>query len=161
MAGNTLSSARATETNDFWRRRFASPVPETSLPLDHPRPPRGEGAVSRAQRTAVLTVTADMVTQLTAFVALLHRYGGTAATETAVAHEGLPLRVTIDGDTPFTELRDQITAVRAEAAAHHLPTTDLLRLLAPEPFRGGGLLCATGFGPTPGTRPAHWTWPSR
>ncbi|MFI5885736.1 non-ribosomal peptide synthase/polyketide synthase [Streptomyces sp. NPDC051554] len=149
MAGNTLSSARATETNDFWRRRFASPVPETSLPLDHPRPPRGEGAVSRAQRTAVLTVTADMVTQLTAFVALLHRYGGTAATETAVAHEGLPLRVTIDGDTPFAELRDQITAVRADAAAHHLPTTDLLRLLAPEPFRGGGLLCATGFGPTP------------
>ncbi|MFJ9377999.1 non-ribosomal peptide synthase/polyketide synthase [Streptomyces sp. NPDC101455] len=149
MAGNTLSSAQVTATNDFWRRRFASPVPETSLPLDHPRPSRGESAVSRARRAAVLAVTADETTRLTAFVALLHRYGGTTATETAVAHDGLPLRVTIDGDTPFSQLRDRIEAVRAEAATHHLPTTDLLRLLAPEPFRGGGLLCATGFGPNP------------
>ena len=149
MAGNTLSSARATATNDFWRRRFASPVPETSLPLDFPRPPRGEAEASHARRTAPFAATTDEATQLTAFVALLHRYGGTTATETAVAHEGLPLRVTIDGDTPFAQLRDQITAVRGEAVAHHLPTADLLRLLAPEPFRGGGLLCATGFGLDP------------
>ncbi|WP_405994732.1 non-ribosomal peptide synthase/polyketide synthase [Streptomyces sp. NBC_00986] len=149
MAGNTLSSARATETNDFWRRRFASPVPETSLPLDFPRPPRQDGTAPRARRATPLAVTADEATQLTAFVTLLHRYGGTTATETAVAHEGLPLRVTIDGDTPFAQLRDQITAVREEAVAHHLPTTDLLRLLAPEPFRSGGLLCATGFGADP------------
>ncbi|MFJ9247502.1 non-ribosomal peptide synthase/polyketide synthase [Streptomyces sp. NPDC101776] len=147
MAGNTLSSAQATATNDFWRRRFASPVPETSLPLDHPRPPRQEGPAPLARRAAPLAPTSDAATRLAAFVALLHRYGGTTATETAVAHEGLPLRVTIDGDTPFAELREQITAVRAEAAAHHLPTAELLRLLAPEPFRGGGLLCATGFGP--------------
>ncbi|MBK3569828.1 amino acid adenylation domain-containing protein, partial [Streptomyces sp. MBT62] len=153
MAGNTLSSGRAeaqaTATNDFWRRRFASPVPETALPLDFPRPPRQDGPVPRARRTAVLDTTADTATRLAAFVALLHRYSGTTATETAVAHEGLPLRVTIDGATPFAQLRDQISAVRAEAAAHHLPTTDLLRLLAPEPFRGGGLLCATGFGTDP------------
>ncbi|MER7644101.1 non-ribosomal peptide synthase/polyketide synthase [Streptomyces sp. NPDC126522] len=149
MAGNTLSSARATATNDFWRRRFASPVPETSLPLDFPRPPRGDAEVPRAHRTAPLAVTADEATRLTAFIALLHRYGGTTATEAAVAHEGLPLRVTIDGDTPFAQLRAQITAVREEAAAHHLPTAELLRLLAPEPFRGGGLLCATAFGADP------------
>ncbi|MFJ3899012.1 non-ribosomal peptide synthase/polyketide synthase [Streptomyces sp. NPDC090083] len=149
MAGNTLSSARATATNDFWRRRFASPVPETSLPLDFPRPPRGDGEVPRARRVIPLATTADEATRLGAFVALLHRYGGTTATETAVAHQGLPLRVTIDGDTPFAQLRDQVTAVREEAAAHHLPTADLLRLLAPEPFRGGGLLCATGFGADP------------
>lgn len=105
-------------------------------------------------------MTADEATRLTAFIALLHRYGGTTATETAVAHEGLPLRVTIDGDTPFAQLRDRITALREEAAAHHLPTADLLRLLAPEPLRGGGLLCATGFGTSPGTRPAPWTWHS-
>ncbi|SEC91104.1 non-ribosomal peptide synthase domain TIGR01720/amino acid adenylation domain-containing protein [Streptomyces sp. 3213] len=103
----------------------------------------------RARRTAVLATTADTATQLAAFAALLHRYSGTTATETAIAHEGLPLRVTIDGDTPFAQLRDQIEAVRAEAAAHSLPTADLLRLLAPEPFRGGGLLCATGFGTAP------------
>ncbi|MCX4809470.1 non-ribosomal peptide synthase/polyketide synthase [Streptomyces sp. NBC_01239] len=149
MAGNTLSSARATATNDFWRRRFASPVPETSLPLDFPRPSRGDGEVPRAHRAAPLAATADEATRLTAFISLLHRYGGTTATETAVAHEGLPLRVTIDGDTPFAQLRDQITAVREEAAAHQLPTAELLRLLAPEPFRGGGLLCATGFGADP------------
>ncbi|MFJ2161022.1 non-ribosomal peptide synthase/polyketide synthase [Streptomyces sp. NPDC087856] len=149
MAGNTLSSARATATNDFWRRRFASPVPETSLPLDFPRPPRADAEVPRAHRTAPLAATADEATRLAAFIALLHRYGGTTATETAVAHEGLPLRVTIDGDTPFAQLRDRITAVREEAAAHHLPTAELLRLLAPEPFRGGGLLCATGFGADP------------
>ncbi|WP_427923869.1 non-ribosomal peptide synthase/polyketide synthase [Streptomyces sp. cg40] len=149
MAGNTLSSAGSTATNEFWRRRFASPVPETALPLDFPRPPRQDGPVSRARRTAAFDTTADAATQLAAFAALLHRYSGTTATETVVAHEGLPLRVTIDGDIPFAQLRDQIEAVRAEAAAHPLPTADLLRLLAPEPFRGGGLLCATGFGADP------------
>ncbi|MFJ9899223.1 non-ribosomal peptide synthase/polyketide synthase [Streptomyces sp. NPDC091280] len=153
MAGNTLSSAQAeaqaTATNEFWRRRFAAPVPETALPLDFPRPPRQDAPVSRAHRTVPLGATADPATQLAAFAALLHRYSGTPATETAIAHQGLPLRVTIDGDTPFARLRDRLKAVRAEAATHHLPTTDLLRLLAPEPFRGGGLLCATGFGADP------------
>ncbi len=104
-------------------------------------------------------MTADTATQLTAFIALLDRYGGTTATETAVAHEGLPLRVTIDGDTPFAQLRDRTTAVREEAAAHRLPTTELLRLLAPEPFRGEAAACCApaASAPTPGTRPAPWT----
>ncbi|MGW1753126.1 non-ribosomal peptide synthase/polyketide synthase [Streptomyces mirabilis] len=143
------SSARASAADDFWRRRFASPVPETSLPLDFPQPSRPEGPVSRARRAAVLDVTADEVTRLAAFVALLHRYGGTPATEVTVAHEGLPLRVAVDGGTAFAELRERVAAARAEAVAHHLPTAELLRLLAPEPFRGGGLLCATGFGTAP------------
>ncbi|MGW4980233.1 non-ribosomal peptide synthase/polyketide synthase [Streptomyces mirabilis] len=143
------SSARASVADDFWRRRFASPVPETSLPLDFPQLSRPEGPVSRARRAAVLDVTADEVTRLAAFVALLHRYGGTQATEVTVAHEGLPLRVAVDGGTAFAELRERVAAARAEAVAHHLPTAELLRLLAPEPFRGGGLLCATGFGTAP------------
>ncbi|MCX5087583.1 non-ribosomal peptide synthase/polyketide synthase [Streptomyces sp. NBC_00365] len=149
MSGNTRSSARARAADDFWRRRFASPVPETSLPLDFPQPSRPEGPVSRARRAAVLDVTADEMTRLAAFVALLHRYGGTAATEVTVAHEGLPLRVAVDGDTAFADLRERVTAACAQAVTHHLPTAELLRLLAPEPFRGGGLLCATGFGPAP------------
>ncbi|MFG3027365.1 non-ribosomal peptide synthase/polyketide synthase [Streptomyces sp. NPDC048253] len=148
MSGNTRSSARATAT-DYWRRRFAAPVPQPALPLDFPHPPRQEGPAPRARRAAASAATADRVTALAALVALLHRYGGAAATGTAVAHEGLPLRVAVDGDTPFAELRERVGEARAEAADHRLPTAELLDLLAPEPFRGGGLLCATGFGDAP------------
>ncbi|MEU1192933.1 non-ribosomal peptide synthase/polyketide synthase [Streptomyces sp. NPDC005859] len=148
MSGNTRSSAQAT-ASDYWRRRFAAPVPPPALPLDSPHPPRQEGTAPRARRATTLDVTAGEAAELAAFVALLHRYGGAAATGTAVAHEGLPLRVEVDGDTPFAELCARVTAARAEAAAHRLPTVELLRLLAPEPFRGGALLCATGFGAAP------------
>ncbi|MFF1440224.1 non-ribosomal peptide synthase/polyketide synthase [Streptomyces sp. NPDC058295] len=147
MSGNTRSSAQATAT-DYWRLRFAAPVPQPALPLDFPHPPRQEGTAPRARRAAAPAPAADRATGLAALVALLHRYGG-AATGTAVAHEGLPLRVAADGDTPFAELRARVGAALTEAAAHRLPTADLLALLAPEPFRGGGLLCATGFGDAP------------
>ncbi|MER7187351.1 amino acid adenylation domain-containing protein, partial [Streptomyces hyaluromycini] len=86
---------------------------------------------------------------LAAFAALLHRYGGAAAQDLTVAHEGLPLRLVVNGTTPFAELRDHVTTARAQAAAHRLPTAELLRLLAPEPGRGGALLCAVGFGAAP------------
>ncbi|WP_062648989.1 non-ribosomal peptide synthetase [Streptomyces maremycinicus] len=145
MSGNTRSSAQATAA-DHWRRRFAAPVPQPALPLDFPHPPRQDGPAPRARRTAPLGATASRTAGLAALVALLHRYGGAAATGTAVAHEGLPLRVAVDADTSFAELCERVARTYAEAAAHRLPTADLLTLLAPEPFRGGGLLCATGFG---------------
>ncbi|OQR64135.1 non-ribosomal peptide synthetase [Streptomyces maremycinicus] len=145
MSGNTRSSAQATAA-DHWRRRFAAPVPQPALPLDFPHPPRQDGPAPRARRTAPLEATASRTAGLAALVALLHRYGGAAATGTAVAHEGLPLRVAVDADTPFAELCERVARTYAEAVAHRLPTADLLALLAPEPFRGGGLLCATGFG---------------
>ncbi|MGW0870630.1 non-ribosomal peptide synthase/polyketide synthase [Streptomyces sp. NPDC002740] len=150
MSGNTRSSAQATAT-DYWRRRFAAPVPQPALPLDFPHPPRQEGPAPRARRAVALELeaAADEAARLAALVALLHRYGGAAATGTAVAHDGLPLRVEVDGDTPFAELRARVTQARTQAAAHRLPTAELLALLAPEPFRGGGLLCATGFGSAP------------
>ncbi|MEU9347336.1 non-ribosomal peptide synthase/polyketide synthase [Streptomyces sp. NPDC048278] len=94
-------------------------------------------------------MTADEPTLLAAFVALLHRYGGGTAQDLTVAHEGLPLRLRVNGTMTFAELRDHVTAVHAQAAAHRLPTAALLRLLAPEPGRGGALLCAVGFGPAP------------
>ncbi|MDR6977742.1 amino acid adenylation domain-containing protein/non-ribosomal peptide synthase protein (TIGR01720 family) [Streptomyces sp. 3330] len=149
MSGNTRSSAQATAT-DYWRRRFAAPVPRPALPLDFPHPSRREGTAPRARRAAALEATADEGAQLTALVALLYRYGGAAATEAAVvAYDGLPLRVAVDAGTPFAELRERVAQACAQAAAHRLPTAELLALLAPEPFRGGGLLCATGFGGAP------------
>ncbi|MER5585603.1 non-ribosomal peptide synthase/polyketide synthase [Streptomyces asoensis] len=148
MSGNTRTSGQATAA-DYWRRRFTAPAPQPALPLDLPHPTRRDGDAPRARRTAPLETAPDGTAALTAFVALLHRYGGATATALTVAHEGLPLRVGTDGGTTFAALCAQVADVRAQAAAHRLPTADLVRLLAPEPFRGGALLCATGFGHTP------------
>ncbi|MFD3586902.1 non-ribosomal peptide synthase/polyketide synthase [Streptomyces sp. NPDC058683] len=140
---------RATTTEDYWRQKFAAPAPETALPHDFPHPPRSQERRRPARRTVASGTTADEATQLAAFAALLHRYGGAAATEMTVAHDGLPLRLTVAGGHSFAQLRARVTAARTEAAAHRLPTAGLLRLLAPEPGRGGALLCATGFGAAP------------
>ncbi|MFG3288621.1 non-ribosomal peptide synthase/polyketide synthase [Streptomyces sp. NPDC048179] len=158
MSGNTRSSApssatdsaaQTTPTEDYWRERFAAPAPETSLPLDLPYPAHPLEPRPRATRAAALAAPADEATLLAAFVALLHRYGGGTAQDLTVAHDGLPLRLSVAGGMPFAEVREHLAATRAEAAAHRLPTTELLRLLAPEPGRGGALLCATGFGTAP------------
>ncbi|MER8033008.1 non-ribosomal peptide synthase/polyketide synthase [Streptomyces bauhiniae] len=119
------------------------------MPLDRPYPGRPDGPAPRAQSTAQLGTDAGEDTLLAVFVALLHRYAAAPATELTLAHDGLPLRITVDGGAPFSELRERVTAARAEAGEHRLPTAELLRLLTPEPTRGGGVLCATGFGPAP------------
>ncbi|QKW26034.1 non-ribosomal peptide synthase/polyketide synthase [Streptomyces seoulensis] len=156
MSGNRRSStpsaaatARAATSADHWRERFGSPAPQTSLPFDFPHPPHPRRSGPYADRTAPPGPTADETTRLAAFTALLHRYGGGAPGEVTVAHEGLPLRVPVHGELSFARLRERVAAVRDEAAAHRLPTGELLRLLAPEPGRGGALLCAAGFGPAP------------
>ncbi|MFD4599967.1 non-ribosomal peptide synthase/polyketide synthase [Streptomyces sp. NPDC058464] len=154
-ASTSVSTARTGPAEDYWRERFAAPVPETSLPFDHPHPARPQEPRPRAGRTVELTGPAglpglaDEPTLLAVFVALLHRYGGGAAQDLTVAHEGLPLRLVVNGAMSFAELRDHVTAARAQATAHRLPTAELLRLLAPEPGRGGALLCAVGFGTAP------------
>ncbi|MEV7319542.1 non-ribosomal peptide synthase/polyketide synthase [Streptomyces sp. NPDC093970] len=119
------------------------------MPHDFPHPPRSRERRPSVRRTAVPGTEVDEATGLAAFVALLYRYGGSAATDVTVAHDGIPLRLTADGALSFARLRARVTDARAEAAAHRLPTADLLRLLAPEPGRGGALLCATGFGTAP------------
>ncbi|MER5793880.1 non-ribosomal peptide synthase/polyketide synthase [Streptomyces sp. NPDC001980] len=119
------------------------------MPFDLPHPARPQEPRPRAVRTAAHAVPADEPTRLAAFVALLHRYGGGAAQDLTVAHEGLPLRLPVNGTMTFAEVRDHVTAAHAQAAAHRLPMAELLRLLAPEPGRGGALLCAVGFGPAP------------
>ncbi|MFF7981302.1 non-ribosomal peptide synthase/polyketide synthase [Streptomyces sp. NPDC007901] len=158
MSGNTRSSApssaagsaaQTTPTEDYWRERFAAPAPETSLPLDFPYPAHPLEPRPRATRTAALAAPADEAALLAAFVALLHRYGGGTAQDLTVAHDGLPLRLSVAAGMSFAEVREHLAATRAEAADHRLPTTELLRLLAPEPGRGGALLCATGFGTAP------------
>ncbi|MEU2875284.1 hypothetical protein, partial [Streptomyces sp. NPDC007070] len=105
---------QATITAEHWRERFAHPAPETPLPFDFPHPPRPRRPRPQATRTAVLDGPADEATLLAAFVALLHRYGGGTPGEVTLAHEGLPLRVAVDGELPFAELRDRVAAVRAE-----------------------------------------------
>ncbi|MEU6496822.1 non-ribosomal peptide synthase/polyketide synthase [Streptomyces sp. NPDC046984] len=124
-------------------------MPEVPLPLDFPYPAGPAGPAPRARRTAALLPAADADTLLTVVAVLLHRYGGASATELTVARDGLPLRIAVADDTSFTALRAQVAAVRAQAETHRLPTADLLRLLAPEPLRGGGQLCSTGFGAAP------------
>ncbi|MEU6816714.1 non-ribosomal peptide synthase/polyketide synthase [Streptomyces sp. NPDC046860] len=121
------------------------------MPLDRPHPNRPAASAPRDRRTARLVTGAGEDTLLAAFVALLHRYAAAPVTEVTVAHDGLPLRITVDGGTPFAELRARVAAARAEAEEHRLPTAALLRLLAPEPTRRGRVLCATGFGSAPWT----------
>ncbi|MFF0383225.1 non-ribosomal peptide synthase/polyketide synthase [Streptomyces sp. NPDC004286] len=145
----TPSSVPAPAREAYWRGRFAAPAPETPLPLDRPYPGQPDAPAPRAECTAQLGVEAGEDTLLAAFVALLHRYAAAPATEVTLAHDGLPLRITVDGGIPFSGLCARVAAARTEAEAHRLPTTELLRLLTPEPTRGGGVLCATGFGPAP------------
>ncbi|MGW5354054.1 non-ribosomal peptide synthase/polyketide synthase [Streptomyces sp. NPDC004031] len=159
MSGNSRSTAPssalppdapAATAAAHWQRRFASPASATPLPLDHPYPVRPGGTPPRDRRTAPLGADADEDTLLAAFAALLHRYAGSdAAGEVTVAHDGLPLRVAVDDGTPFAELRARVAETREQAAAHRLPTGQLLGLLTAPPTRGGGLLCAAGFGPAP------------
>ncbi|MFF5139127.1 non-ribosomal peptide synthase/polyketide synthase [Streptomyces sp. NPDC013157] len=119
------------------------------MPFDFPHPARPREPRPREVRTAELGVTADESSLLAAFAALLHRYGGGTGQDLTVAHDGLPLRLVVNGAMTFAELRDHVTSARAQAAAHRLPTAELLRLLAPEPGRGGSLVSAVGFGPAP------------
>ncbi|MFC9156620.1 non-ribosomal peptide synthase/polyketide synthase [Streptomyces bauhiniae] len=154
MSDNSLrshapSSVPAPAREAYWRGKFAAPAPETPLPLDRPYPGRTADPAPHARSTAQLGLDAGEDTLLAAFVALLHRYAAAPATEVTLAHDGLPLRITVDGGTPFSELCERVAAARAEAEEHRLPTAELLRLLTPEPTRGGGALCATGFGPAP------------
>ncbi|TGN75548.1 amino acid adenylation domain-containing protein [Streptomyces bauhiniae] len=119
------------------------------MPLDRPYPSRTADPAPRTRSTSQLGLDAGENTLLAAFVALLHRYAAAPATEVTLAHDGLPLRITVDGSAPFSKLCARLAAARAEAEEHRLPTVELLRLLTPEPTRGGGVLCATGFGPAP------------
>lgn len=125
----------------YWRRRL-DPLPqEAALPVDFPYPagPGGERrVVSRAQAG-----TADEATLLSAFVALLHRYGG--ARDITVGYDGLPLRVGFDGGTDFSTLVERVAAAITEARAHHVELPALVAQLHPEPTRGGGLLFNTEF----------------
>ncbi|MEW2162671.1 non-ribosomal peptide synthase/polyketide synthase [Streptomyces sp. NPDC007084] len=95
---------------------------------------------------------AGEATLLAAFVALLHRYSG--AHDITVGHDGLPLRVALDGDTPFSELVERTAAAIAEARAHHVELDRLVAQLRPEPTRGGGLLFNTAFRTASAARPA-------
>ncbi|MET7677545.1 AMP-binding protein, partial [Streptomyces seoulensis] len=156
MSDNSLrshapSSVPAPAREAYWRTAFAAPAPETPLPLDRTYPSRPAGPAPIDRRTGQLATPAGENTLLAAFVALLHRYAAAPATEVTLAHDGLPLRITVDGGTPFSELCERVSAARAEAGEHRLPTAELLRLLTPEPTRGGGVLCATGFGSAPWT----------
>ncbi|MFJ8934327.1 amino acid adenylation domain-containing protein [Streptomyces sp. NPDC102365] len=126
----------------YWRRRL-DPLPqEAVLPVDFPYPLTPGGEPRTVSRT--LDATADEITHLAAFVALLHRYGG--AHDITVGYGGLPVRVALDGGTAFAELVRRLRAAREEAEAHRVEPGSLVDRLRPEPTRGGGLLYNTAFG---------------
>ncbi|MFC8964999.1 non-ribosomal peptide synthase/polyketide synthase [Streptomyces sp. NPDC057094] len=129
----------------YWRRRL-DPLPqEAALPVDFPYPagPGGERRVVSRARAG----TADEATLLSAFVALLHRYGG--ARDITVGYDGLPLRVGLDGATDFSTLVDRVADAITEARVHRVELQSLVAQLHPEPTRGGGLLFNTEFRTNP------------
>ncbi|MGW6010603.1 amino acid adenylation domain-containing protein [Streptomyces sp. NPDC055210] len=137
-----VSGVDEVDATAYWRRRL-DPLPqEAVLPVDFPYPLKPGGAPRTISRT--LDATADEVTLLSAFVALLHRYGG--AHDLTVGYGGLPVRVTLDGGTEFSELVGRVRAACEEAETHRVEPAALVAELRPEPTRGGGLLFNTAFG---------------
>ncbi|MEU9886264.1 amino acid adenylation domain-containing protein [Sphaerisporangium sp. NPDC051011] len=156
------------EATAYWNRRL-SPLPqETALPLDFPYPPSPTGP--RVTRTRTLTAPPPATTTvpgpapatepdattafgdlapLAAYVALLHRYGGSG--DITVGYDGLPLRVTLTGAATFADLVRRVDAARAEAHAHRVPLTTLAAALRPDAMRGGGLFFNTAFGADTGS----------
>ncbi|WP_328369807.1 non-ribosomal peptide synthase/polyketide synthase [Streptomyces sp. NBC_00445] len=137
MSGTDDETAAA-----FWQRQL-DPLPlETPLPADFPYPARPDA--ERRTLSRPLDVTADAPTLLAAYIALLHRYGG--GHDITLGHEGLPLRIALDGGTPFAELVRRVTEAAEQARAHRLELTTLIDRLRPEPTRGGGLFFNTAYG---------------
>ncbi|MEW2567383.1 amino acid adenylation domain-containing protein [Streptomyces sp. NPDC047070] len=137
-----MSGVDEVDATAYWRRRL-DPLPqEAVLPVDFPYPLRPGGAPRTISRT--LDATADEVTLLSAFVALLHRYGG--ARDLTVGYGGLPVRVTLDGGTGFAELVGRVREACEGAETHRVEPGALVAQLRPEPTRGGGLLFNTAFG---------------
>lgn len=56
------------------------------------------------------------------------------------------MRIALDAGTPFAELAARTAAAHEEAAAHRVSVSALVAALEPEPTRGGGWFCNTGFG---------------
>nr|WBO76410.1 amino acid adenylation domain-containing protein [Streptomyces sp. SBE_14.2] len=132
----------------YWQRML-TPLPlETSLPVDRPHPTEPDR--TREVRTLSGLPEATDAELLTAFVALLHRYG--QATDVTVGHDGLPLRVRVDHEPSFQGLLRQVEQTWADAEIHRLPIDMLVEELHPRPTRGGGLFFNTVLA-TP-TRPA-------
>ncbi|MEU8268914.1 amino acid adenylation domain-containing protein, partial [Sphaerisporangium sp. NPDC049002] len=125
----------------YWHRRLAPLPQETVLPVDFPYPQTPAGDRETCART--LAMTAPEATLLAAYVALLHRYGGSG--EVCVGYEGLPLRVGLDGATTFGELVRRVAGAGEQARAHRVPLSALAAELRPDPTRGGGLLFNTAF----------------
>ncbi|MFE1797234.1 amino acid adenylation domain-containing protein [Streptomyces sp. NPDC059517] len=137
-----MSGVDEVDATAYWRRRL-DPLPqEAVLPVDFPYPLKPGGAPRTISRT--LDATADEVTLLSAFVALLHRYGG--AHDLTVGYGGLPVRVALDGGTEFSELVRRVGEACEEAETHRVEPASLVAELSPEPTRGGGLLFNTAFG---------------
>ncbi|MGW5637254.1 amino acid adenylation domain-containing protein, partial [Streptomyces sp. NPDC003832] len=123
-------------------QRLLTPLPlEISLPADRPHPP--EPDPGRRTRAIGAVPDATDTELLTAFVALLHRYGQT--TDITVGHDGLPLRVRTDHEPTFQGLLLRVEQAWAEAENHRLPLSMLIDELHPRPTRGGGRFFNTVF----------------
>ncbi|MEV7969457.1 non-ribosomal peptide synthase/polyketide synthase [Sphaerisporangium sp. NPDC088356] len=92
---------------------------------------------------------------LAAYVALLHRYGGSG--DVCVGYDGLPLRVELDGGTTFGELVRRVADACEQGRAHRAPLATLVADLRPEPTRGGGLFFNTAMATGDGISTARVT----
>ncbi|GAA3814321.1 hypothetical protein GCM10022226_39030 [Sphaerisporangium flaviroseum] len=125
----------------YWGRRLAPLPQETVLPVDFPYP--SQASADRETGSRVLTGTAPEMSLLAAYVALLHRYGGSG--DITVGYDGSPVRVELSGDTAFGEVVRRVTRACEEARAHRVPLSHLVAELRPEPTRGGAAFFNTGF----------------
>ncbi|MFJ4983661.1 non-ribosomal peptide synthase/polyketide synthase [Streptomyces sp. NPDC088732] len=140
MSGIEELTATARE---FWRGRLVPLAQETVLPVDFPYPQRPCGPALVRSRALPGAVPGEAA-RLAAFAALLHHYGSGAG-DIVLAHDGLPLRITVAADTAFADLTAHVADAAAQARAHRVPVRALAGELGAGPTRGGGLLCTTGF----------------
>ncbi|WP_333770196.1 amino acid adenylation domain-containing protein, partial [Streptomyces sp. IBSBF 2435] len=141
MSEESSRGGLSATTARFWRGRLVPLPQETVLPADFPYAPARVGVLTCGQ---ALVTRADRPTRLAAYVALLHHYAG-GADDITVGHDGLPVRIAVDADAPFADLRDRVAAACEAAAAHRAPLAALAALLGAEPTRGGGLFFTTAF----------------
>ena len=156
-----LLGAVAEKDAAWWLERFMEPVPILSLPADLPRPPQpcfngdmvrfnmSKERTTRLKKVAAERGTTLFIILLAAFYTLLHRLSGEEDIVVGFPVAGrdndtigligmfantLPLRITIDGATPFDLFLRRMTLETFQAFEHqHYPFEQLVEKLKLKP----------------------------
>jgi amino acid adenylation domain-containing protein len=147
---------------DYWLSRFAgSSLPVLELPLDHPRPAvrtfnarridhlLGQDLIDALRKTGAAAGTSLFATMFSAFAATLHRLSAQDDLVIGIAAAGqmpsempslvghcvnlLPIRVAVEGQTPFVALARQSASALLDAFEHQTLTYGSLLKKLPVP----------------------------